>query len=225
MRKIDLKLKGIYLTPDKRHNPIVNPLLQIDNLGNEANIQLLSYSQEKNNNNQNGARYKNNSNNKRQLFSNNNNKDNQNEIKTQKFKDNSNKIEPVNSDYYKNRDKKEDNKEDINNDKEKNSREEGDNFGGSINVLDVKSDGESGSIKIEEKVETINEANKIMNNMKKAILNEKKAFQTFYRKNQIDLNTFVGQNREICKKNFIIGLINNEREKIKIKEKEIKKDL
>ena len=76
-----------------------------------------------------------------------------------------------------------------------------------------------------EKVETINEANKIMNNMKKAILNEKKAFQTFYRKNQIDLNTFVGQNREICKKNFIIGLINNEREKIKIKEKEIKKDL
>ena len=157
MRKIDLKLKGIYLTPDKRHNPIVNPLLQIDNLGNEANIQLLSYSQEKNNNNnQNGARYKNNSNNKRQLFSNNNNKDNQNEIKTQKFKDNSNKIEPVNSDYYKNRDKKEDNKEDINNDKEENSNEEGDNFGGSINVLDVKSDGESGSIKIEEKVETIN---------------------------------------------------------------------
>ena len=76
-----------------------------------------------------------------------------------------------------------------------------------------------------EKVETINEANKIMNNMKKAILNEKKAFQTFYRKNQIDLNTFVGQNREICKKNFIIGLINNEREKIKIKEKEIKKVL
>lgn len=76
-----------------------------------------------------------------------------------------------------------------------------------------------------EKVETINEANKIMNNMKKAILNEKKAFQTFYRKNQIDLNTFVGQNREICKKNFIIGLINNEREKIKIKEKEIQKDL
>ena len=60
MRKIDFKLKGIYLTPDKRHNPIVNPLLQIDNLGNEANIQLLSYSQEKkNNNNQNGARYKN----------------------------------------------------------------------------------------------------------------------------------------------------------------------
>ena len=51
--------------------------------------------------------------------------------------------------------------------------------------------------------------------MKKAILNEKKAFQTFYRKNQIDLNTFVGQNREICKKNFIIGLINNEREEIK----------
>ena len=47
MRKIDFKLKGIYLTPDKRHNPIVNPLLQIDNLGNEANIQLLSYSQEK----------------------------------------------------------------------------------------------------------------------------------------------------------------------------------
>ena len=55
--------------------------------------------------------------------------------------------------------------------------------------------------------------------------NDKKSFQTFFRKHQIDLNTFIIQNREICKKNFLIGLIANEREKIKIKEKEIKKDL
>ena len=50
-----------------------------------------------------------------------------------------------------------------------------------------------------EKVETINEAKKIMNNFKNAMINEKKAYETFYNKNRIDLHTFVIQNREICK--------------------------
>ena len=76
-----------------------------------------------------------------------------------------------------------------------------------------------------EKVETINEATNIMNKMKKAIANERKAYQAFFKKNQTDLKTFVIQNREICKKNFVIGLITNEMKKIKTKGKEIKKDL
>ena len=76
-----------------------------------------------------------------------------------------------------------------------------------------------------EKVEIIFDATDIMNKMKKSLNNEKKSYQTFFRKNQADLNTFIMQNREICKKNFLIGLITNEREKIKIKEKEIQKDL
>ena len=76
-----------------------------------------------------------------------------------------------------------------------------------------------------ERVDIIYDATDIMNKMKKSMNNDKKSFQTFFRKNQIDLNTFIIQNREICKKNFLIGLIENEREKIKIKEKEIKKDL
>ena len=76
-----------------------------------------------------------------------------------------------------------------------------------------------------EKVEIIFDATDIMNKMKKSLNNEKKSYQTFFRKNQADLNTFIIQNREICKKNFFIDLIESEREKIKIKEKEIKKDL
>ena len=76
-----------------------------------------------------------------------------------------------------------------------------------------------------EKVEIIFDATDIMNKMKKSLNNEKKSYQTFFRKNQADLNTFIIQNREICKKNFLIGLITNEREKVKIKEKEIQKDL
>ena len=76
-----------------------------------------------------------------------------------------------------------------------------------------------------EKIEIIFDATDIMNKMKKSLNNEKKSYQTFFRKNQADLNTFIIQNREICKKNFLIGLITNEREKIKIKEKEIQKDL
>ena len=76
-----------------------------------------------------------------------------------------------------------------------------------------------------EKVQTIYEATDIMNKLKKIMTNEKKAYEAFFKKNQTDLNTFVGQNREICKKNFVIDLIRSEREKIKIKEKEIKRDL
>ena len=76
-----------------------------------------------------------------------------------------------------------------------------------------------------EKVEIINDAKKIMNNMKKAMINERKAYETFNSKNRIDLHTFVIQNREICKKNFVIDLLKNESNKIKTKEKEIKKAL
>ena len=76
-----------------------------------------------------------------------------------------------------------------------------------------------------EKVETINEAKKIMNNFKNAMINEKKAYETFYNKNRIDLHTFVIQNRDICKKNFVIDLLRNESNKIKTKEKEIIKAL
>ena len=76
-----------------------------------------------------------------------------------------------------------------------------------------------------EKVEIIFDATDIMNKMKKSLNNEKKSYQTFFRKNQADLNTFIIQNREICKKYFLIGLITNEQEKVKIKEKEIQKDL
>ena len=72
-----------------------------------------------------------------------------------------------------------------------------------------------------EKVEVINEAKDIMINMKKRMFNEKKAYETFYNKNRIDLHTFVRQNREICKKNFVIDLLRKERNKIKTKEKEI----
>ena len=76
-----------------------------------------------------------------------------------------------------------------------------------------------------EKVEIITDATNIMNRMKKEFFNNKKAYETFFKKNQTNLHTFVIQNREICKKNFMIGLIRDERNKIKIKEREIKKDL
>ena len=76
-----------------------------------------------------------------------------------------------------------------------------------------------------ERVDIIYDATDIMNKMKKLMNNDKKSYLTFLRKNQANLNTFVIQNREICKKNFLIDLIESEREKIKIKEKEIKKDL
>ena len=76
-----------------------------------------------------------------------------------------------------------------------------------------------------EKVEIINEATNIMNRMKKEIFNDKKAYETFFKKNLTNLHTFVCQNREICKKNFMIGLIKDERNKIVIKEKEIIKAL
>ena len=76
-----------------------------------------------------------------------------------------------------------------------------------------------------ENVDIINEATNIMNKMKKEISNDKKAYETFFKKYKTDLYTFAKQNRDICKKNFMIGLINGERNKIKIKEQEIKKDL
>ena len=47
MRKINLKIKGKWLTPDKI-NKKVNPLLKIDNLNQEGNIQFLSIKKKKN---------------------------------------------------------------------------------------------------------------------------------------------------------------------------------
>jgi len=94
----------------------------------------------------------------------------------------------------------------------------GDNF-------DLKSEIDKKKYFPVEKVEVINEAKDIMINMKKTMLNEKKAYETFYNKNRIDLHTFVMQNREICKKNYVIDLLRNERNKIKTKEKEIIKAL
>ena len=47
MRKINLKIKGKWLTPDKI-NKKVNPLLKIDNLNEEGNIQFLSGKKKKN---------------------------------------------------------------------------------------------------------------------------------------------------------------------------------
>ena len=76
-----------------------------------------------------------------------------------------------------------------------------------------------------ENLELVNDATNIMNRMKKEISNDKKAYETLFRRFKTDLYTFAKQNRHICKKNFIIELINGERNKIKIKEKEIKKEL
>ena len=76
-----------------------------------------------------------------------------------------------------------------------------------------------------ENLELVNDATNIMNRMKKEISNDKKAYESLFRRFKTDLYTFAKQNRDICKKNFIIELINGERNKIKIKEKEIKKDL
>ena len=97
-------------------------------------------------------------------------------------------------------------------------------FGGGEN-FDLKAEIDKKKYFPVEKVEIINDAKKIMNNMKKAMINERKAYETFNSKNRIDLHTFVIQNREICKKNFVIDLLKNESNKIKTKEKEIKKAL
>ena len=76
-----------------------------------------------------------------------------------------------------------------------------------------------------ENVDVINEAKDIMNNMKKVMINDKKAYETFRCRNKLDLHTFVIQNRDICKKNFVIDLLKNERNKVKTKEKEVIKAL
>lgn len=76
-----------------------------------------------------------------------------------------------------------------------------------------------------ENVDIINEAKDIMNNIKKVMSNDKKAYETFRCRNKLDLHTFVIQNRDICKKNFVIDLLKNERNKIKTKEKEVIKAL
>ena len=76
-----------------------------------------------------------------------------------------------------------------------------------------------------EKVEVINDAKIIMNNIKKNMINEKKAHKTLYNKKTFDLHAFAIQNRDITKKNYIIDLLKNESNKIKQKEKDIKKAL
>ena len=76
-----------------------------------------------------------------------------------------------------------------------------------------------------EKVEVINEAKKIMNNMKKDMEIKKRAREIFHKRNRVNLHDYVKQNRAICKSNFVIGVLKSERNRIKIKEKEIKKAL
>ena len=62
-----------------------------------------------------------------------------------------------------------------------------------------------------ENLELVNDATNIMNRMKKEISNDKKAYESLFRRFKTDLYTFAKQNRDICKKNFIIELINGER--------------
>ena len=48
MRKINLRIKGKYLTPDKINKKNINPSLQIDHLNEEGNVQFLSKDKHKN---------------------------------------------------------------------------------------------------------------------------------------------------------------------------------
>ena len=111
MRKINLKIKGRYLTPDKNQNRRVNPLLKIDNLGEEANIELLSKSPDKNNQNEkNKGINKNNleysSNHQR-----NSDKNEQKSIKDGNCMNTNNQINSFKNNKYDNEEKKEDLKE------------------------------------------------------------------------------------------------------------------
>ena len=76
-----------------------------------------------------------------------------------------------------------------------------------------------------EKVEVINEAKEIMNKMKKDKIIRNKAYNTFLNKNRVNLHDYVVQNRAICKNNFLLGVLKSERNRMKIKEKEVKKAL
>ena len=156
MRKIELKLKGNYLTPDKNQKRIINPLLKIDKLGEEANIQFLSKSQDKNNEN------KDNKENKHNNYNNNNNilsKENRDNINYNKNKEEedlvntSDKINDANKDNNNDNDNKDniykiDNIENINIE--------------NINNLDTNKDEEEKNenkkddIKMEELVQPIN---------------------------------------------------------------------
>jgi hypothetical protein len=77
----------------------------------------------------------------------------------------------------------------------------------------------------EEKINMINDAQDIMNKIKKNIVQERKLNKNFNYFNKIDLHTFTRQNRDICLKNIFIDLIKDESNKIKTKEYQINKAL
>jgi hypothetical protein len=71
------------------------------------------------------------------------------------------------------------------------------------------------------KLETINDAQDIMIEIKDRMMQEKKLNKRFNCFNKIDLHTFTMQNRDICLKNIFIDLIRDESNKIKTKEIQI----
>jgi hypothetical protein len=112
MRKIELRLKVNYLTPDKNQKKIINPLLKIDKLGEEANIQFLSKSQDKNKQSQKEGKIDGyNICEKKPIYNHNNYK----EKKDVDFKNKSNKINYLNEDEIVNyNDKNKDNNDNNN---------------------------------------------------------------------------------------------------------------
>ena len=69
-----------------------------------------------------------------------------------------------------------------------------------------------------ENLESIKDANIVVDRMKKIILQEKTVTEKFNHFNRIDLNTYREQNRDICLKNILINIIKSESNKLKKKE-------
>ena len=77
-----------------------------------------------------------------------------------------------------------------------------------------------------ENLESIKDANIVVDRMKKIILQEKTVTEKFNRFNRIDLNTCREQNRDICLKNILINIIKSESNKLKkrrMKKRKMKK--
>ena len=75
-----------------------------------------------------------------------------------------------------------------------------------------------------EKVAIVNDAKVIIKKMEDE-LNKNKSVSTFFVKKRVDIQTFAIQNREICLKNNMIKILNEEKNKIKQKEKDYAKAL
>lgn len=69
-----------------------------------------------------------------------------------------------------------------------------------------------------ENLESIKDANIVVDRMKKIILQEKTVTEKFNHFNRIDLNTYREQNRDISLKNILINIIKSESNKLKKKE-------